>query len=96
MALADNAFEALDLNTPERLYSLRVEPGLRCRPVTFKPSILGAPLFRNDAGDTLSYSSLRKQAVDLGSVLCFREVLTTYGLRRGVTNAINGMLSFFI
>jgi hypothetical protein len=67
MALADNTFKAPDLNTPERLYSLRVEPGLRYRPVTFKPSILGTPLFRNDAGDTLLYSSLRRQTIVTGS-----------------------------
>jgi hypothetical protein len=43
-ALADDAFEAPDLNTPARLYGLIVEPGLRCRPVTFKPWMLATPI----------------------------------------------------
>src|SRR5580698_9628150 len=42
MAFADGAFEAPDLTTPERLYNLRVEPGLRQRRVTWKP-FLGMP-----------------------------------------------------
>lgn len=96
MALADNAFEAPDLNTPERLYSLRVEPGLRCRPVTFKPSILDTPLFRNDTGDALPYATLRNQILELGDAARFKEVLMLYAIRRGVANAINSLLSFVI
>jgi hypothetical protein len=90
MAFADSAFEAPDLTTPERLYNLQVERGLRQRRVTWKESILDTPLFRDSEGRALRYSTLAYQLRTLGEATCFKEVLTSYCLRRGTANSING------
>src|SRR5271155_1484734 len=78
MAFADSAFEAPDLTTPERLYNLQVERGLRQRRVTWKESILDTPLFRDSDGRALRYSMLAYQLRTLGEATCFKEVLTSY------------------
>lgn len=64
-ALVDDAFEAQDLYTPARLYSLKVEPGLRCRPVTLKPSILDTPISHTEIDKAWSYQTLRTHIVEL-------------------------------
>lgn len=89
-AFADAAFEAPDLTTPGRLYALVVEPGLRERRVTWKESVLDKPIFSDSEGQALRYHVLAYQLSALGKATGFKEVMTTYCLRRGTANMING------
>ena len=91
MAFADDAFEAPDLTSPGRLYNLQVERGLRQRRVTWKESVLDTPLFRDSEGRALRYSVLAHQLRNLGKATGFKEVLTSYCLRRGTANSISGV-----
>lgn len=87
-AFGDAAFEAPDLTTPERLYGLKVEPGLKQRRVIWKESGFELPIFRDQEGKPLRYA---EQLRNLGKATNFKEVLTTYCLRRGAANSIDGM-----
>ena len=89
MAFADGAFEAKDL-TPAGFFDLQVPPGAPCLPVTFKPSILETPLFRDDNGDVLRYEAMRVLLARLGDATGFEHGLRPYDFRRGVANAIHG------
>jgi len=91
MAFADGAFEAPDLTTPERLYNLQVEPGLRQRRVTWKETFLDTPIFRDPEGQVPRYPALAYQTRKLGKATGFKRVLTTYCLRRGTANSINSV-----
>src|SRR2546423_12119355 len=75
MAFADGAFEAPDLTTPERLYNLQVEPGLRQRRVTWKETFLDIPIFRDIEGQVLRYAALAYQTRKLGKATGFKQVL---------------------
>jgi hypothetical protein len=90
MAFADGAFEAENL-TPAKFFELQVPPGAPSLPVTFKPSILETPLFRDDDGDVLKYDAMRQHLIRLGEAAGFEHALKPYCFRRGVANAIHGM-----
>lgn len=46
LAHDDKAFAAPDLTSPEKVFKLRVKPGLRSQPITWKKRKLDTPVFR--------------------------------------------------
>lgn len=97
-AFAYQAFDPPELNTPERFYSLRVEPGLKSRPIPWNSSIRDKPLFRSAewtpngwrmSESPLAYRVLLKYVTNTCRAAHWQDVITTYALRRSTGNAVD-------
>jgi hypothetical protein len=88
LALADGAFEAPSLTTPERVFEHKVWGPVMCTPLRWKQEKLKTPIFRRDELATdrcitsvetaLPYSQFRDCLNRLGLAAGFQEKLTSY------------------
>lgn len=90
MAFADDAFAPHNLRSPADLYRVVMPPDKRFVPIPFKEKVMDWPVFRSESGGPISSASIQNQLTQLGQATGFREVLTTYCIRRGTANAIHG------
>jgi hypothetical protein len=101
LALADDAFEAPSLTTPERIFEHKVWGPVLCTPLRWKQGILKTPIFcrdeRTPEGPSLEmalpYSQFRNCLNRLGRAAGFKETLTSYCFRRETTNVVDYKLS---
>lgn len=93
LALADSAFEAPSLDTPKRIFELKVWGPVLCTPLRWKQEKLKTPIFRQDNGSALPYSQFQKYLNRLGRAAGFKETLTSYCFRRGTANVVDRKLS---
>ena len=102
LALADNAFEAPSMTTPERIFEHKVWGPVLCTPLSWKQEKLKTPVFRRDESTAdgritssktaLPYSQLQDCMDRLGKAAGFLEKLTSYCFRRGTANAVDRKL----
>ena len=100
LAHADCAYAAPQLDAPEKVYGLTVEPGMQSLAIPWKEEVLDRPVFRRSIktadGNVISpdqelpYSTYHAWVKRLGYETGFPQVMTTYCLRRAEGNAING------
>jgi hypothetical protein len=99
LALADGAFQASSLTTPERVFEHKVWGPVICTPLNWKAEKLKTPIFRRaDEGITssetaLPYSQFSDCLNRLGLAAGFLEKLTSYCFRRGTANVVDCKLS---
>ncbi|TVY12529.1 hypothetical protein LARI1_G009432 [Lachnellula arida] len=97
LALADSAFEAQSLTTPERVFEHKVWGPVLCTPLRWKQEMLKMPIFRRDERiadegspeTALPYSQFRDCLNRLGRAAGFKEILTSYCFRRGTANVVD-------
>lgn len=99
LACNDQAFRLPD-TTPRMVLTLGVRPGLNCQPIPWRDEMLDVPIFRLSSSsdqrqggtpdESLPYGLYQGWVKRLGEETGFKQVLTTYCLRRAVGNAING------
>ncbi|TVY14767.1 hypothetical protein LARI1_G008250 [Lachnellula arida] len=99
LALADGAFEAPSLTTPERVFEHKVWGPVLCTPLRWKQEMLQMPIFRRDERmadkgipspeTALPYSQFRDCLNRLGRAAGFKEILTSYCFRRGTANVVD-------
>ncbi|KAK6609654.1 FluG domain-containing protein [Botrytis cinerea] len=96
LALADNAFEAPSLSTPELVFEHKIHGPIFCTPLNWKAEKLKTPIFRRykatspDSLPTpLPYSQFRDCLNRLGCATGFQEKLTSYCFRRGTANIVD-------
>jgi Protein of unknown function (DUF3435) len=102
LALADGAFEAPSLTTPERIFEHKVWGLVLCTPLRWKQEKLKTPIFRRDERTAdkgipsletaLPYSQFRDCLDRLGRTAGFKETLTSYCFRRGTANVVDRKL----
>jgi hypothetical protein len=103
LALADGAFEAPSLTTPERVFEHKVWGPVKCTPLRWEQEKLKTPIFRRDELATngcitsletaLPYSQFGDCLDRLGLAAGFQEKLTSYCFRRGTANVVDSKLS---
>jgi hypothetical protein len=103
LALADDAFEAPSLTTPERIFKHKVWGPVSCTPLHWKQEKLKTPIFRRDEPTAdgcitspevaLPYSQFYNCLNRLGRAAGFQEKLTSYCFRRGTANVVDRKLS---
>ena len=94
----DDAFDADGVTSPEDIFKLRAKPGLRCQPIPWSRKKLDRPVFLapNSPDKALTYAMYHQWLKRLGVETGFAQVLTTYCLRRGTGNAVNGNSSLLL
>jgi hypothetical protein len=102
LALADDAFEAPSLTTPERVFEHKVWGPVLCTPLHWKQEKLKTPIFRQHEPSAdgcnptteaaLSYSQFRQSLNRLGRAAGFKETLTSYCFRCGTANVVDRKL----
>ena len=94
-AFNDDAFNANGVTSPEDIFKLKVKPGLRCQSIPWKRKKLDRPIFFAPVfpRKALTYAMYHRWLKRLGVETGFAQVLTTYCLRRGAGNAVNGKYS---
>lgn len=100
LAVADNAFEASDVQGPENIYGVEVPAYRESLQLKWKKSMLDIPVFRRSIRTkdgimtspirAMGYDTFAKYLKTLGKAAGFRQPLTAYCLRRGAANAVNG------
>jgi hypothetical protein len=103
LALADGAFEAPSLTTPNRIFEHKVMGLVLCTPLHWKQEKLKTPIFRRDkrTADSsipsletaLPFSQFQECLNRLGLAAGFKETLTSYCFRRGTANVVDRKLS---
>jgi hypothetical protein len=93
----DDAFNADAVTSPEEVFKLGVKPGLQSQPIPWKPEKRNSPVFLapNSPDKALPYAMYHRWLKRLGVETGFAQVLTTYCLRRGTGNAVNGKPYFY-
>jgi Protein of unknown function (DUF3435) len=103
LALADGAFLAPSLTTPELVFEHKVWGPVVCTPLDWKPEKLKTPIFRQyerpvdgcteSLEDALPYYQLRDSLIRLGMAAGFKDRLTSYCFRRGTANVVDSKLT---
>lgn len=96
LALADGAFDAIDLTSPSQIFQIKNQGPVKCTAFRWKQEWLKRPIFRvpDDPASSddrpLPYYKLRddmkRQTLDAG----FQDALGPKAFRRGAANAANG------
>lgn len=99
LALADDAFEAQDINSVEDVFRIRVQAPRNSLQLKWKPSVLDVPIFcravhttqglRISPDRTLLYDTFNQYLQRLGRNAGFEHKLTPYCIRRGTANAVD-------
>lgn len=103
IAFADDAFEGI--TNPEQLFRPKI--GYEAKTFKFKKSVLNTPVFKaavschngpkgqiSDQIAAWAYSGCHKQLKGLGYRFGYRVPPTSYAIRRGAANILNGPRSF--
>jgi hypothetical protein len=89
LACARQAFEITDMNSPEKLFGLKVTGTTPYMEIPFKPEVLDTPICRGLNGKPMSYSAISRMLKNGGLHAGFAKGVTCYWLRRGASNAIS-------
>lgn len=102
LALADQAFEAQGINSPEDIFRIAVPPYRNSLQLRWKPEMLDIPVFRRtirtvqgmriSPDRALSYDVFNQYLQRLGRNAGLEDPLTPYCIRRGTANAVDGKL----
>ncbi|KAI9765990.1 MAG: hypothetical protein M1840_006997 [Geoglossum simile] len=101
LALADDAFEAENLKTPEEILGVRVALPRNTIQLKWKKSMLDTPIFRRavryadgirtSSDKALPYDSVAKYVKRLGRSAGFYQSFSPYCIRRGIANALDSV-----
>ena len=103
-ALRDDAILVDGYTTAEPFFDTNLQDPVQAVKVHWKPSMLKTPVFRRSVQmatgweksmiDPMPYLTYTFYLERLGEDTGFEENLTSYCFRRGLANAVNGMLSY--
>ncbi|EDN08847.1 hypothetical protein I7I51_00505 [Histoplasma capsulatum] len=99
LALADRAFEAQGINTPEDIFRIEVPPYRNSLQLRWRPEMLDIPIFRRtyhtahgvriSPDRALPYDAFNQYLQRLGRNSGLEEPLTPYCIRRATANAVD-------
>lgn len=105
LALADDAFEAPSLISPDRIFDHKVRGPVLCTPLRWKEEKLKTPIFRRDERTAdgcitspdvaLPYYQFQDCLNRLGRAAGSLEKLTSYCFQRGTANVVDRKLPIF-
>jgi hypothetical protein len=90
LALTDDAFEALSLTTPKRVFEHKIRGPVNCTKLHWKEEMLKTLIFRQDDLEAaLLYNQLHDPLNRLRKIAGIKEILTSYCFQRGTANVVD-------